>query len=91
MNIESLEISLFKASEIKDGDIILIKTGPEDKAKFNKDNITSIYNQIKGMVNKDISIYFFPKDFEIELIKYHVEQTEINKDKISENTPNEKV
>lgn len=91
MDIKSLEINLLKASEIKDGDIILIKINPEDKAKFSKDNITNIYSQIKNMVNKDISIYFFPKDLDLELIKYHIEQTEINKNKISEQTENKNI
>jgi hypothetical protein len=82
MNIEKLEINLFKVSEIKDGDVILVKVSGEEKANFKKENIEYIYNQIKKIAKKDISIYFFPKNLSIDIIKNHVKNIEDNKEKI---------
>jgi hypothetical protein len=83
MNIESLEVSLFKASEIQNGDIILVRMGKEEKNKLTKDNVQSLYKQINAMIKKEnIQIYFFPKDISIDLIKKHVETLDINQNKI---------
>jgi hypothetical protein len=82
INIESLEINLFKASEIKDGDIILIKIDSDQKKEFNKENITNLYTQIKDLVKKDIGIYFFPKNITVEAIKNHISSFEENKQKL---------
>ena len=83
MNIESLEVSLFKASEIQNGDIILVRMDKEEKNKLTKDNVQSLYKQINAMIKKEnIQIYFFPKDISIDLIKKHVETLDINQNKI---------
>lgn len=80
MNIESLEINLFKTSEIKDGDTILVKIEDEKKSKFKKEEIKALYDQIKKIVKKDISIYFFPKNLSIDIIKNHVKNIEDSKE-----------
>lgn len=86
MNIEKLEINVLKASEIKDGDILLIKMEQEEKEKLNKDSIKKLYDQVLGMINKkDISIYFFPKNIDIDIIKNHVKNIEEVKDSFKEN------
>ena len=82
MNIESLEVSLFKTSEIKDGDTILVKIDDEKKSKFKKDEIKALYDEIKKIVKKDISIYFFPKDLSIDIIKNHIKNIEASKEEI---------
>jgi hypothetical protein len=82
MNIKSLEVSLFKTSEIKDGDTILVKIDDEKKSKFKKDEIKALYDEIKKIVKKDISIYFFPKDLSIDIIKNHIKNIEASKEKI---------
>jgi hypothetical protein len=70
MNIESLEIKLLKASEIKDGDILLIKIDEKDKSNLTKESIKNMYNQLlKMMNNKKIPMYFFPKTMDINIIK----------------------
>ena len=84
MDIETLEINLFKASEIKDEDIILVKIDAEQKKDFSKDNIESLYKQLKSLIKKDIGIYFFPKNIDINLIKNHIELNEKNKEQIIE-------
>ena len=82
MNIESLEVSLFKTSEIKDGDTILVKIDDEKKSKFKKDEIKALYDEIKKIAKKDISIYFFPKDLSIDIIKNHIKNIEASKEEI---------
>jgi 2-C-methyl-D-erythritol 4-phosphate cytidylyltransferase len=90
MNIESLEINVLKASEIKDGDVIIVKIKESDKIKFSKESVTSLYKQIKDMIKKDnIPIYFFPQEIDIEILKNHVQEIEKNKEKIEETTNNE--
>jgi hypothetical protein len=86
MNIESLEINLFKTSELKDGDTILVKIDAEEKSKLTKDEIQSLYNQLTKIIeNKNINIYFFPKNISIDIIKNHVILTEEKKEKIQNN------
>lgn len=82
MNIESLEINLFKTSEIHDRDTILVKIDEQDKSKFTKENIKNLYDQIKKITKKDISIYFFPKNLSIDIIKNHVKNIESSKEQI---------
>ena len=83
MNIEPLEVKLVKSSKIEDGDIIIVKVGSEDKKNFDTENIKNLYAQIKNMIgNKDISIYFFPKSFDIDFIKTQISNVENNKEKI---------
>ncbi len=82
MDIKSLEINLFKTSEIQDGDTILVKIDEEKKAKLKKEDIKFLYDQIKKIVKKDISIYFFPKDLSIDIIKNHVKNIEDSKEQI---------
>lgn len=82
MDIKSLEINILKASEVKDGDTILVKIKEEDKSKLTKENIKSLYDQIKKIIKKDISIYFFPKNLSIDIIKNHVKNIEGSKEQI---------
>lgn len=82
MDITKLEINLFKTSEINDGDTILVKIDEKDKSKFTKENIKSLYDQIKKIAGKDISIYFFPKNLSIDIIKNHVKNIENSKEDI---------
>lgn len=84
MDIQSLEINLLKASEINENDIILVKIDDQAKSQFNKDQITDLYNKIKQMVKKEISIYFFPKSLSINIIKSHITNIENNKNQIIE-------
>lgn len=85
MNIESLEINILKASEVKDDDIIIVKIKENDKLKFTKETIQELYKQIKTMLKKEnISIYFFPNNISIDIVKNHVIQVESNKEKIDE-------
>jgi len=83
MKIESLEINLLKASEIKDEDIILVKVSENEKLKLNKDTVQSLYSEIKKLIKKDnISIYFFPKGIQIDIVKEHIKNIETDKSKI---------
>ena len=80
MNIESLEINLLKVSEIKDGDIVIVKIDKESQSKLNKDFIQSLYKEITKILNKEIPIYFFPSDISIEILKQTINtQNEIFK------------
>jgi len=91
MNIESLEINLFKTSEIKDGDTILVKIDTEEKSKLKKEDIENLYKNLKTIIkNKDINIYFFPKNMSIDIIKNHVNLTESNNIKTMKEQNNEK-
>ena len=69
MNIESLEINLLKASEIKDGDVVIVKINEFEKANLDKDKIQSIYKKITDMIKKEVPIYFFPSNFTFEIMK----------------------
>ena len=90
MDIESLEINLLKSSEINDGDTILVKIDSQQKSDLTKENIKSLFDKIKGIVKKDISIYFFPKNLSIDIIKNHVKNIEDSKNElIKENEENE--
>lgn len=86
MDIKSLEINLFKTSEINDNDTILIKIDEKEKAKLKKEDIQTLYNQIQKIVKKNISIYFFPKNLSIDIIKNHVKNIESSKKEILEET-----
>jgi hypothetical protein len=89
MNIKSLEINLLKASEIQDGDVIIVKTSPEEKSKLTKDNVQEIYQNISKMINKkNISIYFFPKNLSVDIIKNHVKVIETRRENIEESLKN---
>ncbi len=90
MNIKSLEINLFKTSEINDGDTILVKIDDYQKSNFNKENIKVLYDEIKKITKKDISIYFFPKNLSIDIIKNHVKNIENNKEEILKEQKKEK-
>jgi spore germination protein GerM len=83
MKIEPLEVKLVKSSKIEDGDIIIVKVNSEDKKHFDQENIKNLYAQIRKMIGeKNISIYFFPKHFDIDFIKNQVEIIEENKENI---------
>jgi hypothetical protein len=82
MDIKSLEINLFKSSEINDGDTILVKIDQEKKKNLGKEDIKFLYDEIKKITKKDISIYFFPKDLSIDIIKNHVKNIEDSKESI---------
>jgi hypothetical protein len=82
MDIKSLEINLFKTSEVQDGDTILVKIDEEKKSNLKKEDIKFLYDQIRNIVKKDISIYFFPKDLSIDIIKNHVKNIEDSKEQI---------
>ena len=87
LNIESLEINVLKASEIKDGDILIIKMGKEQKSKMNKEDVKNIYDQVVKMIKRsDISIYFFPEDLSIDIIRNNVKMFEDSKIKIEQET-----
>ena len=87
MNIEPLEVKLVKSSKIEDGDIIIIKVSTEDKKNFDTENIKNLYAQIKNMIgNKNISIYFFPKNLDIEFVKENIKNIESKKDEIANET-----
>jgi hypothetical protein len=72
MKIESLEINLLKASEIKDGDIVIVKIKNAEKANLKQEDITNIYNKILDMTEKKIPIYFFPDNLNFNIIKDYV-------------------
>lgn len=76
MNIESLEINLFKASEIKDGDIVIVKIANDQKSKLDKENIKSLYKQITDMTKKEIPIYFFPANLDLQIIKNTIQMAQ---------------
>lgn len=77
MNIKSLEINLLKASEIEDGDIIIVKVSKDDKLKLTKENVQSLHKHISEITKKpNIPIYFFPKNISVEMIKTHVKTIE---------------
>ena len=69
MNIESLEVSLFKTSEIKDGDVVIVKIDEFEKANLDAEKIQSIYKKITDMLKKETPIYFFPSNFTFEIMK----------------------
>lgn len=72
MNIESLEINLLKASEIKDGDVVLVKIKESQKSNLNKDFIKKLYQEITNILKKEVPIYFFPDNLSFEIIKKQV-------------------
>ena len=73
MNIESLEINVLKVSEIKDGDVLIVKMGTEQRNKMNKNDVKDIYDQVVKMIKRnDISIYFFPEDLSLDIIKNNI-------------------
>ncbi|MEN9446594.1 MAG: hypothetical protein RL728_1106 [Bacteroidota bacterium] len=78
MDIKKLEVSFLKVSEIKSGDVVIVRMSPEEKNKLNKENITEIYNQIKNIVGKEkeVGIFFFSKDMELSYIKDYLKQSE---------------
>lgn len=82
MNIKSLEINLFKTSEINDGDTILVKIDNFEREKLKKEDVQVLYDKIKSIVKKDISIYFFPKNLSIDIIQNHVKNMEDSKESI---------
>jgi len=82
MDIKSLEINLFKTSEIQDGDTILVKIDEEKKSKLKKEDIRYLYEQIRNIAKKDISIYFFPKNLSISIIKNHIKNLEFQNQNI---------
>jgi acetamidase/formamidase len=72
MDIQSLEINLLKVSEIKEGDIVIVKIKDSEKSKISKEIIKNLYKQITNIVKKEIPIYFFPDYLSIEMIKEHI-------------------
>lgn len=90
MDIESLELNLLKSSQINDGDIILVKIDETKKSKLKKEDIQFLYEQIKKITKKDISIYFFPENLSLHLIKNHIKNIEESKAKILKTDEDEK-
>jgi hypothetical protein len=87
MNIESLEINVLKVSEIKDGDVLIVKMGTEQRNKMNKNDVKDIYDQVVKMIKRnDISIYFFPEDLSLDIIKNNIKLIEDSKIKIEQET-----
>lgn len=85
MNIESLEINLLKASEIKDNDVVIVKINEFEKANLDTDKIQNLYKKITDMIKKEVPIYFFPSNFTFEIIKNAIEtQNNLTKDKQEE-------
>jgi len=71
MEIENLEVSLLKASNIQDGDTVLVRLTEEQKQEMTKEKAGELYNKIKKCVGEDkkIAIFFFPKSMELGLVK----------------------
>jgi hypothetical protein len=89
MKIDQAEISLFKTSDIKDGDVLLVKISSKYKEKLNKENIQSLYDSIKAMVgSKDVGIFFFPKNLDISILRNYLEKAELIANSGSENKEN---
>jgi hypothetical protein len=87
MNIESLEVNVLKVSEIKDGDVLIVKMGTEQRNKMNKNDVKEIYDQVVKMIKRnDISIYFFPEDLSLDIIKNNIKIIEDSKIKIEQET-----
>jgi hypothetical protein len=87
MNIESLEINVLKVSEIKDGDVLIVKMSKEQKNKMNKNDVKDIYDQVVKMIKRnDISIYFFPEDLSLDIVKNNIKMIEDSKIKIEQET-----
>lgn len=76
MNIESLEINLFKVSEIKEKDIVLVKIHQDEKKQLKKEDIQNLYEKITKMVNKEIPIYFFPANLDIQILRSGLEEAQ---------------
>lgn len=85
MNIKSLEIKLLKSSEIKDGDIIIVKINDTEKSELDKTTIKNLYEKITNMIKKQIPIYFFPSDLSFEIIKNSIESTQESLKKTQDN------
>jgi hypothetical protein len=88
MDTKSLEINLFKASQIEEGDVVLIKTSQDEKKSLSKEDVKELYKKICDMTNKNIPIYFFPKELELEILKKVVIehlQTSSNEDNNEQN------
>jgi len=60
----------------------LVKIDDEKKSKLKKEDVKALYDEIKKIVKKEISIYFFPKDLSIDIIKNHVKNIEDSKESI---------
>jgi hypothetical protein len=73
MKIESLEINLLKASEIQDGDVVIVKIKDQEKSKLDKTQIKHLYEQITNILKKEVPIYFFPSNLSVEIIKKAIE------------------
>lgn len=84
MNIESLEINLLKVSEIQDGDIIIIKMNEDEKSKLTKDQIQNLYTKLTTLLKKELPIFFFPSNLDVEIIK----KTVLNKHLIEQKEAN---
>jgi hypothetical protein len=82
MNIESLEINLLKVSEIKDGDIVIVKVNDNQKLNLDKEAIKNLYEKITKMFKKEIPIYFFPSNVNFEIIKRGIDTVEDSVNKI---------
>jgi hypothetical protein len=77
MKIENIDVSLFKASDIKDGDKLLVRTTGKE---LSKEAVRSVYEELNKMIGKkEVSMYFFPKDIKIDIIKNHIKNVEDNK------------
>ena len=77
MKIENIDVSLFKASDIKDGDKLLVRTTGKE---LSKEAVRSVYEELNKMIGKkEVSMYFFPKDIKIDIIKNHIKNIEDNK------------
>lgn len=78
MEIQNAELSLFKASDIQSGDVVLVRVAKSFKDQMTGDKAQELYKQIKYMIGEDknVGIFFFPKDLDISIIKGYLEQAE---------------
>jgi hypothetical protein len=70
MKIENAEVTLLKASQIEDGDVLLVRMSKKFRDGMNADKAQALHTQLSEMVGeKKIGVYFFPKDLDISVIK----------------------
>ena len=77
MKIENAEISLLKASQIQDGDVLLVRMSKKYKEQMSAEKAHKLFEQIKSMAgDKQVGIFFFPKDLEISIIRDFLEKAD---------------
>lgn len=77
MNIQNAEVSLLKASQIENGDVLLVRMSKKTKESMSAEKAHDLFQQIKSMVGgKEVGIFFFPKDLELSIIKNFLKKAE---------------